>query len=159
MVICLERRADLHMSQLMPLPLADSCFSKIQIGFTFLVSAHLGSPGQSAVKRMCVCVCVFLSDCRRHLGFSKIRNFIGRSALVIRCINCLFWISNFTRYWSNVVSVIPSHVHSEFSWESVVIFFWKSVYICIGYCQKSNGLFFLLEHSDTVEYNWSKRKF
>ena len=58
MVICLERRADLHMSQLMPLPLADSCFSKIQIGFTFLVSAHLDSPGQSAVKRMCVCVCV-----------------------------------------------------------------------------------------------------
>ena len=40
--------------------LAVSCFSKIQIGFTFLVSAHLGSPGQRAVKRarVCVCVCV-----------------------------------------------------------------------------------------------------
>ena len=61
MVICLERRADLHMSQLMPLPLADSCFSKIQIGFTFLVPAHLGSPGQSAVKRMCVCVPIWRS--------------------------------------------------------------------------------------------------
>jgi len=35
MVICLERVADLHMSQLMPLPLTVSCFSKIQIGFTF----------------------------------------------------------------------------------------------------------------------------
>ena len=56
-VICLERRTDLHMSQLMQLPLTDSCFSKIQIGFTFLVPAHPGSPGQRAVKRVCVCVC------------------------------------------------------------------------------------------------------
>jgi len=45
-VICLERHADLHMNQLMPLPLTISCFSKIQIGFTFLVPAHLGSPGK-----------------------------------------------------------------------------------------------------------------
>ena len=56
MVICLERGADLHMAQLMPLPLTVSCFSKIHIGFTFLVPAHLGSPGQRAVKRVCVCV-------------------------------------------------------------------------------------------------------
>jgi len=54
-VICLERGADLHMAQLMPLPLTDSCFSKIQIGFTFLVPAHPDSPGKRAVKRMCVC--------------------------------------------------------------------------------------------------------
>ena len=46
MVVCLELGADLHMAQLMPLPLTVSCFSKIQIGFTFLVPAHLGSPGQ-----------------------------------------------------------------------------------------------------------------
>ena len=58
MVICLERGADLHMAQLMPLPLTVSCFSKIQIGFTFLIPAHPGSPGQRAVKRVCVCVCV-----------------------------------------------------------------------------------------------------
>ena len=45
-VICLERGADLHMAQLMPLPLTVSCFSKIQIGFTFLVPAHLGSHGK-----------------------------------------------------------------------------------------------------------------
>ena len=57
MVICLERGADLHMAQLMPLPLTVSCFSKIEIGFTFLVLAHPGSPGQRAVKRVCVCVC------------------------------------------------------------------------------------------------------
>jgi len=56
MVICLERGADLHVVQLMPLPLTVSCFSKIHIGYTFLVPAHLGDPGQRAVKRVCVCV-------------------------------------------------------------------------------------------------------
>ena len=49
MVFCLERDTDLHMSQVMPLPLTVSCFSKIQIGSTFLVPAHLGSPGKRAV--------------------------------------------------------------------------------------------------------------
>ena len=39
MVICLEQCADLHMAQLMPLLLTVSCFTKIQIGFTFLVAA------------------------------------------------------------------------------------------------------------------------
>ena len=58
MVICLERGANLHMAQLMPLPLTVSCCSKIQVGFTFLVPAHLGSPGKKAVKRVCVCACV-----------------------------------------------------------------------------------------------------
>ena len=46
MVICLERGADLHMAQLMPLPLIVSCFSKIQIGFTFMVPADPGGPGE-----------------------------------------------------------------------------------------------------------------
>ena len=46
MVICLERCADLHTAQLMPLPLTVSCFSEIQIGFAFLVPAHPGSPGK-----------------------------------------------------------------------------------------------------------------
>ena len=57
-VICLEQGADLHMAQLMPLPLTVSCSIKTQICFTFLVPAHPGSPGQRAVKRVCVCVCV-----------------------------------------------------------------------------------------------------
>ena len=56
MVICLERGADLYSAQLMPLPLTVSCFSKIQIGFTFLVPAHPGSPGQRAVKWVRACV-------------------------------------------------------------------------------------------------------
>jgi len=57
-VICLDRGAELHIAQLMPLPLTVSCFSKIQIGFTFLVPDHPGSRGRRAVKRVCVCVCV-----------------------------------------------------------------------------------------------------
>jgi len=47
----------------------DVMFSPIQIGFTFLVPAHLGSPGQNprgpAVLRLCVCVCVMFL----HNGF------------------------------------------------------------------------------------------
>ena len=58
MVICLERGADLHTAQLMPLPLTVSCFSKIQIAFAFLVPAYPGSSGQRAVKLMCVYVCL-----------------------------------------------------------------------------------------------------
>jgi len=50
MVICLERGEDLHMAQLMPLPLIVSCFSKIQIGFTFLEPAHPGSPGKGPLN-------------------------------------------------------------------------------------------------------------
>ena len=67
MVICLERGADLHMFQLMPLPLTVSCFSKIQIGFSFLVPAHLGSPGERAVKRVCVCVCLFIHSLKLYI--------------------------------------------------------------------------------------------
>jgi len=59
MVICLERGADLHMAQLMPLPLTVSCFSEIHTGFTFLVATHPSSPGQRAIKRACVCVYVW----------------------------------------------------------------------------------------------------
>jgi len=58
MVISLERGADLHTAQLMSLTLAVSCFSIIHIGFTFLVLAHPGSPGQRAIKRVCVCLCI-----------------------------------------------------------------------------------------------------
>jgi len=56
MVICLERGADLHVAQLLPLPLTVSCFSKTHIGFASLVPAHPCSPGQRAIKRVCVCV-------------------------------------------------------------------------------------------------------
>jgi len=58
MVICLVRGADLHMAQPMLLPITVSCSSKIQIGFTFLVLAHLDSPKKGPLNG-CVCVCVY----------------------------------------------------------------------------------------------------
>ena len=64
MVICLELGADLHTAQLMPLPLTVSCFSKIQIWFTFLLSAHPGSPR----KRVCVCVRACVCLCCVHMN-------------------------------------------------------------------------------------------
>jgi len=62
----------------MPLPLTASCFSKIQIGFTFLVPARLGSPIKRAVKR--VCVCVLVCDCY----------FAFQSARIAAGLTCLF---------------------------------------------------------------------
>ena len=64
-VICLERGADLHMAQLMPLPLTVSCFSKIQIGFTFLVPAHPGSPGKGPLNG-CLLAMVQMFSCSRN---------------------------------------------------------------------------------------------
>ena len=72
MVVCLVWGADLHMAQWIPLPLTVSCSSKIQIGFTFLVPAHLGSPGKGPLNEVRLtrivphrgplngCVCVWL---------------------------------------------------------------------------------------------------
>jgi len=58
-VICLERGADLHMAQLMPLPLIVPCFSKIQIDFTFLVPAHPVALEKGPLNGcVCVCLCV-----------------------------------------------------------------------------------------------------
>ena len=54
-VICLERGADLHMAQLMPLPLTVSYFSRIQIGFTFLVPASLGGPRRGPLNGCVQC--------------------------------------------------------------------------------------------------------
>jgi len=54
MVVCLERGADFHMAQLMPLPLTVSCFSKVQIGFTFLVPAHPGSHTKKGPLNVCM---------------------------------------------------------------------------------------------------------
>jgi len=63
------RGADLHMVQLMPLPLTVSCFSKIHIGFTFLVQAHLGGPGQMAING-CVCAAYHKSPPSQQLTHS-----------------------------------------------------------------------------------------
>jgi len=100
-VICLERDADLHMAQLMPMPLT-VCFSKIQVGFTFLVPAHTASPGQRAVKRVCVCMraCVRASEqasvracvcsCQKwvHKKCSGIKGSMSKVAKSFICSGC-----------------------------------------------------------------------
>jgi len=118
MVICLERDVGLHMTQLMPLPLTASCFSKIQIGFTFLVPAHLGSPGKRAVKR--VCVCVSASDVRYFLAVWH----IARAARRILCSIVLILVvgddSLLTLMVYNATTVPPRlnitiHTHTLFN--------------------------------------------
>ena len=98
MVVCLQRGADLHMAQLMLLPFTVSGFSKIQIGFTFLVPAHLGSPGQRAVKRVCVCVCVCV--CVRHSFVPCCRPSTTRQVLRCRCRPMSYFPPVLTAGWS-----------------------------------------------------------
>ena len=80
MVICLEQDADLHMAQLMPLPLTVSCLSKILIGFTFLALAHPGSPGKRAVK------CVWCSSSRFLCLCCLTVHYMGQKHYVHLCI-------------------------------------------------------------------------
>jgi len=83
-VICLELGADLHMAQLMPLPLTFSCFSKIQIDFTFLVPAHPGSPGQSAIKRVCIyIVCLFIPYASLLILLSSLFPYLSPPLLIL----------------------------------------------------------------------------
>ena len=106
MVICLERGADLHMAQLMPLPLSVSCFSKIQIGFTVLVSAHPGSPGQRAIKRVCVCVdcnCVRLVA---SAAFSALTLLVGRQEGHPACKKLSGGVLAWLSVWSEVQTCI-----------------------------------------------------
>ena len=107
MVICLEPGADLHMAQLMPLPLTVSCSSQIQIGFTFLIPAHLGSPGKGPLNG-CVWVCV----CADSFAFSALTLLVGQQEGHPACKKLsggvLAWIS----VWSEVQTCVwPSRCH------------------------------------------------
>ena len=93
MVICLERHADLHMAQLKPLPLTVSCFSKIQIGLTFLIPAHLGSPGN---------VCVYTDGAEAVL----LVKYVGKMT------HCLISHQQFARNyknWLRCIKAVPYH--------------------------------------------------
>jgi len=86
-VICLERDADLHMAQLMPLPPTVSCFSKIQVGFTFLVPAHLGSPGKGPLNG-CVCIISKVSNMLNMLVSGEKPGFqaLSKGLIVLLCM-------------------------------------------------------------------------
>ena len=82
MVICLERGADLHMAQLMPLPFTVCCFSKIQIGFTCLVPLTWVVPEKGPLNG-CVCVCVYVS-------LDRVPNILKRAIFHDKCSSVIF---------------------------------------------------------------------
>ena len=94
MVICLERGADLHTAQLMPLPLTVSCFSKFQIGFTFLVPAHPDSPRQRAVKRVCVSMWILTRHVDSLAKYCRLFN--QQLSPVYRTARPLLWTTQWT---------------------------------------------------------------
>jgi len=69
----------------MPLPLTVSCFSKIQIGFTFLVPAHLGSPGKGPLNG-CVCVCD--REREREIAITMVTHVGGIQKKLLSCCIC-----------------------------------------------------------------------
>jgi len=145
MVIWLERGADLHMAQLMPLPVTVSCFSKIQIGFTFLVPAYLG---KRAVKRVCVGVwlkinCVSFQCCQYSSLLAVIRDrllplvirqwqYLCSFILLIACVKFALWsvTSVCIICWQNkyfsITSVSASSVMSY-----CILFLSSSAVVCL----------------------------
>ena len=118
MVICMERGADLYIAQLMPLPLTVSCFSKIQIGVTFLVPAHPGSHGKRAVKRVCVCVSVSntamsLIVYRTHICIKQ--RIILITIMAGQCHN----VSLHTAVDSPYPPRLPGHHHLRVCWVTI----------------------------------------
>jgi len=75
-------------------------FENAAPGFTFLVLAHTGSPGQRAIKRLCVCVCVcVVTTCLKsasnlnapppvaHMLFAKLGKFLAFAMSMNACIS------------------------------------------------------------------------
>jgi len=117
MVVCLERGADLHVAQLMPLLLTVSYFSKIQIGFTFLVPAHLGSPGKGplngcACVRACVRACV-VQRLTCHMSIMRMTNHKRKCD------------AN-SAYWTGLVGIL-SHcsTYLEIQFDTRSLWFWS----------------------------------
>ena len=88
-------------------------FCKIQIGFAFLVPAHPGSPGKTAVKRVCVCLCVCV--CLRYQSWSP----MCRIALTrFMLSHCLTW-RNLTQQLTTSLIVVKNRL-SVAAWISGV---------------------------------------
>jgi len=111
MVICLEQGADLHMAQLMPLPLTVSCFTKIQVGFTFLVPAHLGSPGQRAAKWVCVCYRLILERVKLLTWTATSTTQVGTVSCNIVCSASPPASLHSSRYWVLPPTSLHTYTH------------------------------------------------
>ena len=133
-VIWLERGVILHMAQRMPLPLTVSCFSKIQIGFTFLVPAHPGSPRQRAVKRVCDCG---FTDCyEQYCHYYHILQQLTLRKLNLQYGKQYKWLSyNADWLWKrrNIISCISTvggSLFSVVSLKNAVMWQWQRSYRC-----------------------------
>jgi len=81
LVICLERDADLHMAQLLPLPLTVSCFSKIQIGLPFWYRLTQVVPEKGPLN-VCVCVLVWFQKSILMFVFLVNAGMFGHSMII-----------------------------------------------------------------------------
>jgi len=116
------------MAQLMPLPLTVSCFSKIQIGFTCLVLADLGSPGTTGV---CVCLCQLLKVLKRT--FTSWRTpwrevWSGK-------LFCFLKLNEVNILWAQFISTLQL-IHVEHNAQIILY--------C--YCQLCESMHFCLKH-------------
>ena len=95
------------MAQLMPVPLTVSCFSKIQICFTFLVPAHPGSPRKGSLNgcvcaRARVCVCARARACviMLFLNIGDIYLFLFRKMKAYNFFSVRNWLASFLQEWN-----------------------------------------------------------
>jgi len=90
-VICLQWGADLHMAQLMPLPLTVYCFSEIQIGYTFFGNRLTRVVPEKGPLNMCVCVCVWILFAKHQQWHrpneNKTQQMVTRSKLIFAVCN------------------------------------------------------------------------
>ena len=131
MWLCLELGADLHMAQLMPLSLTVSCFSKIQIGFTFLVPAHPGSPGQRAGA----CACMYWQKTHRDKCLFEQDRLQGR----VQRFADIFqqdWVSNADRVFERAHKAGVGHFDDP---ESVQTFAVAHPAICLSHNSKATN--------------------
>ena len=106
-VVCLEQGADLHLAQLMPLPLTVSCFSKIQIGSTFLVPAHLGSPGKGPLNGCVRMTSSYLLTVENPLS-AELEGEVGCYNLLVRAVETAADVDIGDRSWLYVAQQLRS---------------------------------------------------
>jgi len=104
-----------------------SCFSKIKIGFTFLVAAHPGSPGQRAVKRLCVCMChsavarltVQIRRCNILRSFSRYSVSHCPSEAEVWVRSASESKADVCRIWLLVVTIRAINSEKEIQWQRI----------------------------------------